>query len=261
MGEESAVERRVKAEQAIRIHLILPQSGGIGFHVDRIRGGIKAHEAQPAIAPVGVALVVGHNTVDGAPRKRIGAIRLPLFVSRKHQKDIGVVLKSVVNELPLVAKAGIGVENVMAGDDGAAVLVLRQNVFGPIQHNRVWFELILEVENDEVEFAIAKKGVVVVVFVPKAAAVIPAPLKAAGAKILVEQKCFAHPTQATILVVVADGYAIGDAFGKAGQGLLESRHRGRGNFPFRFVACIAPVLHQIAHMGDVDDVVGGLVFP
>ena len=152
--------------------------------------------------------------------------------------------------------AGIaGVDDVVAGDDCAAVGVGRQQAVSPREHGGIGRGVVLEANDDEIKTAGAEQLVMIVVVRAIVPAVVAASREARAAEVLVVERRGTVGVADRRLVVIADAHTKRDAVHELRGGrILERLHRTVGIDPLDRVATVVAILDAVAQLDDSDDI-------
>ena len=91
-------------ELAVRVRLELIQGRRVGLEGDGVVRGRERHGAQPAVAAVRAALVVGQDRANGPAVEDVAALPLAADVAAQQQEQVRIVLQVVVDRLSLSAE-------------------------------------------------------------------------------------------------------------------------------------------------------------
>jgi len=226
-------------------------------HLDLPAGRHETNNPQPAVAAVLPLLIVGQHLQHAGP----GVVFRHLMVFGRHvaaeyQED----LRPAANELLPDLFAGVAVFSVLPSGVAAAAVpapqinvrrddrrtrrVLIEHALCPFQ--RVVRRIHLQMQDDEVHPAAREQLVRVEAVRRRPAVPRSAPEPPPGVEMPEKHRrdALPHPIVA-VVIVIADGYPVG-------HHAVKNRHRLGGHLPLR--GRLAPILNQIAHMRDEDDV-------
>ena len=248
----------IEVRQTITQRRSAVQRGRPAFHMNLVGGGGEGERPQEAIATIDETLVVRENGIHSAAFKGIRTEALGMDVTAEHEEEVRVVLQRVVDAQALRAECrGVALaDDGVRSDNRAALRVGFQQRISPVEDGCVRRGVIRHVNDDEVEAAGAEEVVAVGIVRAVVTAVVGSILEARGAEILVVESSRARVVSTDgINVMIPRSDAIRDAVRQQrGHWVFQIAHGSTGALPLHWITTEVPVLHDVTHVADEDDV-------